>query len=307
MTTRESEKSDRNLLYFIKYGPTYLLVAMGWSFSHLPYKVQMGLGFLIGRFAYYCFPFRRKVIRANLKLCFPEWDDKKLSTVTRQHYEAIGMGLFEVCIAWWSDEKRLPPLGEWEGREHLLAAQATGRGIILLTAHFTTMELASHIFGSTYKGAFMYRRANNPVIGDAMEYHRHRRGHSMISFDRVDLMLRALRAGEMVWYAPDQARQVKDTVLAPFFGEPALTNMATVRIARAGKAVIVPYLPERKTDGGYRIRVFEPIYDSEELPAEEMANIYHKLMEEHIRRHPEQYFWIHKRFKKRPNLPDPYA
>lgn len=304
---QENGTSEKKWTYYLVHAPSFLLLGLGRLVSYLPYKIQMGAGFLLGRTAYYFFPFRKRVISTNLRLSFPDWNEKKVQQVTRQHYEAIGMGLFEVCIAWWSKESRLSPMAEWEGLEHLEKARSTGLGIILLTAHFTNMELVSHIFGATFKGAFMYRRANNPVIGDAMEYHRHRRGHSMISFDRVDLMLRALRAGQMVWYAPDQARLVKDTVLEPFFNEPALTNMATVRIARAGKAVVVPYLPERKKGGGYRIRIFEPLFVGEDTPATEVAKIYHGLMETHIKRHPEQYFWIHKRFKQRPGMIDPYA
>jgi KDO2-lipid IV(A) lauroyltransferase len=154
----------------------------------------------------------------------------------------------------------------------------------------------------------LYRKPNQPVIAREMTDIRTRNMHNVIHFDEVNDLIRALRDGEFVWYAPDQGKGMKYSEILPFFGEPAVTNSATVRIARMGKAAIVPFIGYRLPDGTYELKIFPELdHLPTKDPTADALEINH-LMEDLIRMAPEQYFWLHKRFKRRgPEYPDAYA
>lgn len=291
-----------------RYWPTWIGLALVWLLSWLPIPVLLllgeGLGWLAGRLV----RGRRRVVLANLQLCFPELSPAARARRADRHFRDLGAGIFETALAWFAPDWRLRARGTVSGIEHLHAAQAGGRGALLLTGHFTTLEIGARylaIAGVPFHA--MYRPYNNAVMDWCM--HRLRESRSRRpALPRSDLrrLVRALREGGAIWYAPDQALDQRISVYAPFFGTPVLSITATARLAQMGRAAVVPYFPSRE-HGRYHVRILpalEQFPDADDLVSATRVN---QALEAGIRLAPSQYFWVHKRFKRVPDgVPNPY-
>lgn len=266
--------------------------------SKLPWKVQVALGSAMGRFAFLLLPERRHVVKVNLDLCFPEASENEKRALASKHYAAIGIGLFEACVAWWAASSRLPQY-RITGREHLEAAMAQGKGVILFTAHFTTLEICGRLLAENFPLGGLYRDPDNPVV--AREMHRRRVAKMSAAVPMNDLrgLIRALRKNHVMWYAPDQSKRGKLFEIIPFFGVPAQTNTATSRIATMSGSAVVPYFGFRLPDGSYELQILPPLEDFPTDDATVDSLRTNKLIEDFVRQAPEQYFWVHRRFKKR--------
>lgn len=291
-----------------RHWPTWLGLGVLWLLCLLPVPVLLGfgaaLGWTFGRLA----RGRREVVQVNLRLCFPEKTAAEREQLTDAHFRALGAGVFEAALAWFAGDRRLGPLGEVAGLEHLDAAMAGGTGALLLTGHFTTLELGGRfVVRAGRRFHAMYRPLNNPLVDYFM--HRWREGRSGLpALPRDDLrtLVRALREGRAIWYAPDQTLDPRHSVFVPFFGVPALTVTATSRLARLGRARVVPFFPER-VGSRYRVRFLPAL---ENFPTgDEVADTarVNRVIEDAVRHAPAQYFWTHRRFKRRPpGEPDVY-
>jgi KDO2-lipid IV(A) lauroyltransferase len=153
----------------------------------------------------------------------------------------------------------------------------------------------------------LYRKPNQPVIAKVMTRLRENRMRRVIHFDQMNELIRALREGEFIWYAPDQGKRIKYSAVLPFFGVPAVTNTATGRIARMGRAAILPFFGYRREDGTYQVDIYPEITEIPSRDPEADAIRINQLIEEFVRKAPEQYFWLHRRFKRRgPQYEDVY-
>ncbi len=276
----------------------------------LSQPARLSLGRTLGRAAWRVAGGRRRVAEANLRLCLPELDAGARRMLARRHFESAATGVLEAALAWWGDPRRLLALAEPEGLAHLERLRRQGRGVILLTAHFTTLEIAAHLLSLLHPIRALYRPLRDPVFDRLMRAARARRTERGEVIERGDVraILRALRDGAAVWYAPDQDHGLRQGVFAPFFGVPAATVTATSRLARATGAAVVPYHPERTPEGRYRLVIEPPLegFPGPD-PAADAARV-NALIEGWVRRVPEQYLWTHRRFKTRPEgMPDPYA
>ncbi len=271
----------------------------------LPVTWLQALGRAAGGLVYRLVKSRRHIVRVNLRLCFPDLDEASVETLVRGHFEAIGMGVFEALMIWLTPDGKLAPFINVEGIEHLDAALAGGHGVLLLTGHFTTLEMAAYLGRPQHA---MYRPIDNPFLDFWV-----RRWRESITLrpalpkDDLRALIRCLRDGGAVWYAPDQTLEVAGAEFVPFFGVPTLTLTATSRLAQMGRARVVPFFVERHHDR-YRIVVQPPL---ENFPSgDDFADTarVNGVIEDAIRRCPEQYFWSHRRFKHRPpGTPDVYA
>lgn len=260
----------------------------------------MRVGATLGRLAGRLIHRRRRIASINLALCFPELSATERETLLNAHFAALGMGVMEVGLAWWASRAKLRPLAHIVGKEHLQRALASGRGVLLLTGHFTAMELGGRFMAFDASFHPVYQRHRIPPFEITIRRNRERHsGLPAISRDQVRPLLRALQQGRMVWYAPDQDYK-RQGVFAPFFGVAARTVTATSRLARVGNALVVPYFPERLADGGYRISVLPALENFPSGDDRADAERINRLLENHARRVPEQYLWIHRRFKSRP-------
>ena len=259
------------------------------------------------RAVWHLLPGRRFVVIRNLEICFPELDPRARLELARRSFENAAISVGEVGIAWFS--RKLPPV-RVEGREHLEAALAKGNGVILLSGHFTTLELTGHFVKPlTPRFAFMFRARSNALLNAVQARGRGRMTDLSFSNSDTRAMLRALRANAAVWYAPDQAHTGAGAELLPFFGEPAMTNTATARLARVSGAALLPFQFRRLDDGsGYLVRFEPPVagVPSDDATADTIKLT--SILEDFIRSCPEQYLWTHRRFRGRgSSLPNVYA
>jgi KDO2-lipid IV(A) lauroyltransferase len=270
--------------------------------SALPYSWQLKLGGGIGRIGIKLAHSRRHIAEINLATCFPELTPQQRNELLKKDFIALGIGLFETVLAWWGSDKKLSNLVQIEGLEHFDQAMAQGKGVILLTGHFTHLELGARFFALHRPFHAMYRPHKNLLYETIVRQARERRSRRR-AFTRDDIrgMLRAFRQGEAVWYAPDQNYGSKHSIFVPFFEEPALTITATSRLARMSGAAVVPYFPERMPGkAGYRLTILPALEDFPSGNDHADALRINQLIEEWIRRVPEQYLWVHRRFKTRP-------
>ena len=275
--------------------------------ARLPLSWMLKFGSALGWLAWKLFPFRKRVALVNLRLCFPEMPEAERRDLARRHYQAMGMGAFELAAAWYKPWEKLRPISSISGLEHIEAVRSSGRGALLLTAHFTTMEMCGRILIEHQPFSCLYRKTNQPVL--AREMVRQRKSHDckLIHYDEVNELIRDLRAGDFVWYTPDQGRRIKYSSVLPFFGVPAVTNTATGRLVHMGRAAILPFFGYRKPDNTYHVEVWPPVEKFPSGDPETDAIEINRIFEQFVHKAPDQYFWLHKKFKHRgPDYPDVY-
>ncbi len=285
-----------------------------WAPQHWPMWSGLGLFWLCARFLtwserrrlargiawiiFHVVRLRRRVVLVNLRLCFPEKSEEQIQTMAFAHYEALAYGLFETTAGWWEPVDQLPA-HRVVGVEHLERALAAGKGVVLLTAHFTTLEICGVYLTARLPVGCLYREPNNPIVAVPMRRHRERVASIAVHFDDLKGLIRALRAGHAIWYAPDQGKRTPGSEILPFFGVPAITNTATAKIAKMTGAAVVPYFARREPDGSYTLVIHPALenFPTDDLSADAVR--INRLIEDNIRLAPEQYFWVHKRFKAR--------
>ena len=283
-----------------RYWGVWLLLAAGRLLVALPFRAQLLAGRAIGRVAHLFGGKRRAIAARNLELAFPELAEDERRRLLRRHFESLGMSVIETGMCWWAGDARIARLAEVSGLEHLEAALAAGHGAILLTGHFTTLDIGGRFLARQVPVSAMYRPHRNPLFEEIMRRGRERTANQAFVKTDVRAMIRELRNNRLIWYAPDQAhKRGKYSAVVPFFGVPAPTNTATSAFARLGKAPVIPFFPLRLPGrAGYRVEILPPLegFPGPD-PAEDAARI-NRLLEERIRLCPEQYLWVHRRFKQ---------
>ena len=280
--------------------PTWIGLGLLRLAAWLPYPMLLRLGRLLGRLAERLTKSRARIVERNFELCFPQLSTQERAELRRRHFESVGMGVMEFAMAWWWPDERLLPLAQIDGRENLLEAIAEGRGIIVLSAHTTSLEVGGRVLKSLLPVHAMYRPNENPVLQRFIERNRSRHAAGIISRNEPRRMLRTLKRGGAVWYAPDQNYKGRGHVFSDFFGIPAATNPATARFAAATGAVVLPVVVFRKKEGGYRLlieRMFDDFPCGDGIADADRMN---RVVEQWVRAAPAQYNWLHRRFKTRP-------
>jgi KDO2-lipid IV(A) lauroyltransferase len=272
----------------------------------LPWPEKRLLARGLGAIAFHVVRIRRRVVFTNLKLCFPEKSPQEIAALARAHYDSLALGLFEVVAGWWAKPGDLPP-HRVVGLEHLHAALPRGHAALHLTAHFTTLEIGGRLMSDTCRMGGLYRDPNNPVVAHLMRGQRARHMSPAVHFDDLRGLVRGLRGNAPIWYAPDQGKRTKSSEILPFFGVPAITNTATSKIAGMTDCAVVPFFAKREADHSYTLTILPALENFPTKDAAADAVRINQLIEEHVRRAPEQYFWVHKRFKARgPGYPEVY-
>lgn len=275
-------------------------IGVAWLAARLPWAVQRALGRGLGRLLPFVIGRRAGVARRNLEVCFPELPARAREALLRESHAALGIGLFEFARAWWGSVAPMQRTVRIEGLEHLQAARERGRGIIVISAHFLTLELCGRLLTAQQPLAGMYR----PHDGDALEWavKRGRLRYAAAMFTREELRpaLRHLKSGGALWFAPDQETRRGDSVFVPFFGRPAWSLTSTHQLARLSGATVLPFFHRRRDDGGYDLEVL-PAFEN--FPSDDAVADTARVMaaiEAMVRRAPGQYLWIHQRFKRQP-------
>ena len=284
--------------------PTWIGMGLLRIVCWLPHSAALATGRLLGRLAHKFGGERRAVVRRNIELCFPELDASQRDALTRKHFAALGMSMIEMGLGRWASDEHLTSLMTIEGVDHILDAVNKGRGVILLSAHFTALEISGRVV-KLHVPPFdaVYRKNRDEFTTEMLRTGRERSAANTIEKRDIKKMVRSLREGRIVWYAPDQSYNRKGSQVVEFFGVPSMHTTATSTLARLGDAVAIPYFPQRLENGRYHLTILPPFEDfPSDDPGADTRRYVH-VLEEHIRLCPEQYLWVHRKFK---NLPDSY-
>ncbi|WON76609.1 kdo(2)-lipid IV(A) palmitoleoyltransferase [Serratia sp. UGAL515B_01] len=291
----------RSLLH-PRYWLTWFGLTVLFLLVQLPYPVLYRLGGWMGRTSMRFLKRRVSIARRNLELCFPDMDTAQRESKIIGNFESLGMGLLETGMAWFWSDKRVKRWFNVSGINHLNLAQKNGRGVLVIGVHFMSLELGGRAMGLCQPMMAMYRPHNNKAMEWAQTKGRMRSNKAML--DRKDLrgMVQALKRGEAVWFAPDQDYGPRGSVFAPLFAvDQAATTSGTFMLARMAKPALVPVVLIRRPKGlGYDLLIQPPLEDypiDNEVAAAAYMN---KVIEKEIMRAPEQYLWLHRRFKTRP-------
>ncbi|MGQ4661149.1 LpxL/LpxP family Kdo(2)-lipid IV(A) lauroyl/palmitoleoyl acyltransferase [Lysobacter sp. F6437] len=289
-----------------RHWPTWAALGLMWLAARLPWSLQRTLGAGIGALAMRLAGARRRAARINLELCFPEMDGAARQALLRESFRDFGIGLFEFARAWWGPVEPMRRTVRIEGVDGIRAILDGGRGVLLVSGHFMTLEMCGRLMCDELPLAGMYRRHRSPVMEWAVMRGRLRYATAMFGNDELRGAMRHLKRGGILWYAPDQDMRGKDTVFAPFFGVPAATITATHQFARLSGCAVVPFF-HRREGADYVLRLGEPLPDFPSTDAQSDSTRVNAAIEAMVREAPSQYLWIHRRFKRRPpGMESPY-
>ena len=290
-----------------RHWPTWAGIGAMAALARLPWPLQRALGRGIGAFLRVALGSRRRVAERNLALCFPELDAAARATLLREHFASLGIGLFEFARAWWGSVDPQRRSLVVEGVEHIQAARAQGRGVIVVSGHFTTLEICGRLMCDHVPLAGMYRPHAEPAMEWAVKRGRLRYAAAMFTKQELRPAVKHLKQGGLLWYAPDQDPSRGETVYVPFFGRPANSLSSTHQLARLSGAAVVAFQHKRRDDGGYDLRIL-PVLD--DIPTQDATADTARVIaaiEDMARAAPDQYLWIHRRFKRQPDGSSPYA
>jgi len=284
-------------------------IALLWLLSRLPWRWAIAIGSGIGRALYHVARDRHYVVRRNLELCFPELSQEEREHWVRENFAYTGRGLAELALGWFGGPQVDQIPCSYHGFEHLEAALDDGQPVILLSGHFCCLELAARFFGKRSRAAAIYKPIKKkPLLNHVMLNARERNVGAVVSRTDIRGMLRQMKAATPIWYAGDQHMKRMERVFAPFFAVPTATTTGLPRLARLGKAHVLPtFYNIDPTGKGYQITIKAPLenYPSGDL-LQDVTRM-NEVLESAVRMNPTQYFWVHRRFKNRPEgAPDSY-
>ncbi|NIF24084.1 MULTISPECIES: kdo(2)-lipid IV(A) palmitoleoyltransferase [Pantoea] len=285
-----------------RYWFTWFGLGVLWLLVQLPYPVLIRLGAGAGRLSRHFLQRRERITRRNIELCFPGISDEEAEKMIAANFASLGMALAETGIAWFWSDRKVKKLFQVSGLHNLHSAQDQKRGVMVIGVHFMSLELGGRISGLCQPMMAMYRPHNNRAMEWAQTKGRMRSNKAMI--DRRDLrgMVQALKQGESVWFAPDQDYGPKGSTFAPLFAvEKAATTNGTFVLSRLARpAMLTIVLIRNSAKDGYKL-IIGPTLENYPHDDEAAAAAYmNKVIESEILRAPEQYLWLHRRFKTRP-------
>lgn len=307
---KPSSESSLSRFRAPRYWLTWAVLGVMHLSARLPIGLQLGLGSSLGRLFRTLQRRELKIAQKNLAICLPELSRAERDDLVRRHFRSIGLSVVEMGIGWFTPIHKLRERVEIHGLEHLEAALARGHGALLVTAHFTPIEVGVCILEDTpFTVNSLYRPQRNAMMDELILRGRSRFAAQQIPRDNVRMLIRLLKQNEAVLYMPDQTYLGNQSALIPFFGEPAMTNIATSKIAKISGAPVLTYWFRRNPDQrSYTVEIGAPLEDfPSDDPIADTKRIV-ALLEEQIRKAPDQYLWVYKKFKRRPaDFGDIYA
>lgn len=288
-------------MYYPQEWPVWAFMGVLKLITWLPFTYQLAIGRGLGRLLHRLAARRRHIADVNIGLCFPHLSPRERQKLVLKTFEANGMGLMETAAAWFMKPERLLKRVTIKGLDMVEKAQAEGKPVLLLGAHYTTTDIAGTLLGQFIAFDVIYRRQKNPVINHLMTASRKKflKGGRTIAQDDMRAFYRSLADKRVLWYPPDQDYGAKHSVFAPFFGVPAATIKAPTRMAMKSGAFVMACWYYRTPEGNYHLEG-GPIegWTGEDFEAD--ATAINRHIEKVIRLNPEQYMWVHRRFKSRP-------
>lgn len=287
-----------------KYWGLHLLFFLMRIFVCLPFRWQIKFGQFLGRIAYPLLTRRRHIAMVNLRIAFPEKNPAELEILCKKSFESVLVSTIETMIAWFMPKNRFKKIPfDVHGIEHFMAAhENSDHGVLLLGAHFTCMELVGrYISEKCARINIVYQKHSNPLFEKVMVDSREKYAARCIERKNVLSIVRNLKGRDPVWYAPDQDFGKERIVFVDFFSKKCATLVATSWLVEKAQAIVVPCHFARKEDlSGYDLFFLSPLdnFPSGDVYAD--ARRYNMIVENAVRKYPEQYLWQHRRYKTRP-------
>ena len=294
-TNRPTRLSDPRLY------PSWIGVGLFWLVGQLPWNFLLATGRGLGHLAWRLAKRRSHIARTNIRLCFPELTPEEQESLARRSVISTGEAILEMAGSFSNHRIDLDKRLVIKGMEHIEQARADGKGVLLLGMHFNSIDVGSRLLGYLMDFYAVYRPNDNRVIDRLINQGRGNYLKGNVPRSDIRQMIRLLRNGEVLWYAPDQDYGIAHAVFVPFFGIPAATITATSRIARMGKARVIPTAHYRLPGGRYQIEFGPPLENFPSGDDEADTARINQTIEHYVRKHPEQYLWVHKRFKHQPD------
>lgn len=287
---------------FFKHFFAWMMFSLVWIFAQLPYSTLIFLGKGLGKLVKLALKSRRKVVSVNLNICFPGLQLEKKNQLLNNHFIELGIMVTQTIKAFLGSTKNIEKNAIINGGEHIQACLDKGQGILLVAGHFTALDMGGKILCNKYPIAGMYREHKHPVTEYIVRKSRLKYAEKMFKRDELRPIVKHLKAGGILWYAPDQDYRRGQSEFVPFFGKQASTITATHQMARLSKCKVLFFHVQRnKQSPYYTLTISPPIYDfPTKDPIADTARV-NKGIEEMVAKNPEEYLWVHKRFKTTPD------
>ena len=282
-----------------KYFLTWILILLMRVGVFVPFRLQVFFGKIIGKLIYPLMTELRKTAYSNISNCFPDKKQPQVTLLVKQHFEAIGISLFETANAYFASDKKIKKMLIIVNEQHFTEALKKEGGIILLCSHFMPLMLGSRALLIKHTIANIYRPQNNKLFDKVMVKGYLKNGAVMIKSTDTRSIIKAINNSLPIWYAPDQDLGRNNSVFAPLFGIQTATASATSRLAKNNNTRVIPYSFIR-TKHGYEMSFHKPLKNYPSGDAVKDASETNQILEKQILKNPEQYLWIHRRFKTRP-------
>ena len=282
-----------------KYFLTWILILLMRVGVFIPFRLQVFIGKIIGKLIYPIMSEFRKIAYSNISHCFPEKKHPQVTILVKQHFEAIGISLFETANAYYASDKKIKKILTIKNEEYFTEALKKEGGIILLCSHFMSLMLGSRALLIKHTIANIYRPQNNQLFDQIMVKGYVKNGGVMIKNTDTRSIMKAINNSLPIWYAPDQDLGRNNSVFAPLFGIQTATAKATARLAKNKNTRVIPYSFIR-TKLGYEMSFDKSLKNYPTGDAIKDATKTNQILEKQILKNPEQYLWIHRRFKTRP-------
>ena len=282
-------------------------VALLWLLHFLPLAILAPLGSGLGRLLFLFGRERRRIVQINLGLCFPELDEAAQNQLALAHFQVLGRSLLERSLLWWSPQKRVDRLIQVDGAEKISALLQAGKPVILLAPHFVGLDVGGAGIAMRFDSLSVYSQQKNKLFGTLILRGRQRFGDQLLLSrqDGIRATIRAMRSGRPFYYLPDMDLGLRDSIFVPFFGVKTATITGLSRLSRAAGASVLLVTTRLLSGGaGYRVKIGDPWPDfpSDDLVAD--TRTMNAAIEAVVRSMPEQYYWVHRRFKTRPEGED---
>ncbi|MCF6300198.1 MAG: LpxL/LpxP family Kdo(2)-lipid IV(A) lauroyl/palmitoleoyl acyltransferase [Proteobacteria bacterium] len=285
----------------IKHLPAWLAYGLAWLFAQLPYGILLFLGRGLGKLFKWVAKSRQKVISKNISACFPELSGTDQLKLIDKNYAETGMMVTQTIKAFFGKTSRIIDDLEIEGAEHLQQCLDKKQGVLLVSAHFTALDFGGKVLCQRFPIAGVYRPHKNPVVEFVVNRARLKYAKKMFSRDQLKAIIRHLQSAGIIWYAPDQDYRRGSSIFSNFFGIKAATITATHQLARISKCKVMFYSVKRiDAKPYYQLKLSKPLENFPSKDPQIDTDRINLAIEQMVRQTPEQYLWLHKRFKNRP-------
>ena len=286
---------------YIKYAFSWILYFFIWLIAQLPYKIIILIGKGLGNLLQLSLKSRRKVVAINLDICFPELNPSEKKILIHNHFIEMGIMITQTLKAFLSSTKGLEKNAIIKGEEHIEACLEKKQGVLLVAGHFTALDMGGKILCQEYPIAGMYREHKHPLTEYVVTKSRLKYAQKMFKRDELRPIIKHLKTGGILWYAPDQDYRRGQSVFVPFFGKQASTITATHQMARLSKCQVLFFHVQRNEKKPfYTLTISPPLGD---FPTKDPVADTQRVnmgIENMVTKNPAEYLWLHKRFKTVP-------